>query len=122
MNALSLSFLPTALWWPVAVVLSIILVASAAAWLVWRAPRHNDIAAAAEHDRHRAWVVRGFLIFATLWWLFGSAVALWPLHGLDTFTQWARASSYVTVPLWIGGIAWAAALLVARLLRTARAP
>ena len=61
-----------------------------------------------------------FSAFALLWWLFGFVLALWPLHGLDEFAQWARASSYVTVPLWIGGIAWAAALLAVRLLRAAR--
>lgn len=105
MNALSLFFLPVALWWPVAVALATALMLAAVLWARKRlAPPPALI----------------FYAFALLWWLFGFFLALWPLQGLDAFAQWARASSYVTVPLWIGGIAWAAALLAVRLLRAAR--
>ena len=58
-----------------------------------------------------------FVVFIILWWAFGFTQALWPLRNLDEFARWARASSYVLVPLWIGGIAWAAPLLLQRLVR-----
>ncbi|MFE1573033.1 hypothetical protein [Comamonas odontotermitis] len=105
MNTLSLFFLPVPLWWPAAVALSAVLVVAAMLWARKRLVPATTLL---------------FSAFALLWWLFGFVLALWPLHGLDEFAQWARASSYVTVPLWIGGIAWAAALLAVRLLRAAR--
>ncbi|MEG0973532.1 MAG: hypothetical protein RSD57_05705 [Comamonas sp.] len=107
MQQLSWFFLPPTYWWAAAVALSVLLVAASICWLAWR-----------------NWSPQTALIFAALavvWWSFGFASALWPLRGLDEFSQWARASSYVVVPLWMGGVAWIAALLVARFLRTARA-
>ena len=109
MNALSLSWLPLSWWWPVAVLLSAALSAAAVAWLFFK----QKNALSPSQGGHAAPV---FAVFALLWWAFGFGLALWPLQGLDEFSQWARASSYVSVPLWIGGIAWVAALLVARLL------
>ena len=115
---LSLSFLPAVWWWPTAVFLSALLVAAAAGWLTWRIFFEQKIALPQSQKRFIAIV---FVVFALVWWTVGFALTLWPLKSADDFTQWARASSYVTIPLWIGGVAWAAALLVARLLNATRA-
>ena len=117
MQQLSWFFLPPAYWWPAAVALSVLVVAASALWLSWRSKSAKNAALARTHKRPIALI---FIAIALLWWGFGFATALWPLRGLDEFSQWARASSYVTVPLWIGGVAWAAALLLARFLNTAR--
>ena len=114
MNTISLSWLPLAWWWPLAVLLSAALPAAAVVWLFFKQKQ-----ALARTQSARIAII--FVAFAVLWWAFGFALALWPLRGVDEFAQWAHASSYVLVPLWIGGIAWAAALLAARLLRTAGA-
>lgn len=109
MNSWNLSWLPLPLWWPTAAFVSAALVLAAVFWL-WRRAQAQAGSAAPRQ------IALGFALFACLWGLFAGALALWPLQGLDEFSQWARASSYVTIPLWIGGIAWIAALLVARLL------
>ena len=118
MQQLSWFFLPPAQWWAAAVALSVVLVAASALWLSWRSKSHKNTAPAPVQSASIALI---FIAIIALWWCFGFATALWPLRGLDEFSQWARASSYVTVPLWIGGVAWAAALLLARFLNTARA-
>ena len=118
MQQLSWFFLPPAQWWAAAVALSVVLVAASALWLSWRGSSAKNTALARHPGRSITLI---FIAIALLWWGFGFATALWPLRGLDEFSQWARASSYVTVPLWIGGVAWAAALLLARFLNAARA-
>ena len=118
MQQLSWFFLPPAQWWSAAVLLSIVLVVASALWLSWRGSSAKNTALARHPGRSITLI---FIAIALLWWGFGFATALWPLRGLDEFSQWARASSYVTVPLWIGGVAWAAALLLARFLNAARA-
>ncbi len=114
MDSLTLAFLPLALWWPVATGLSVLLVLSAVLWMFLqnRPPRQQAPAG------RPAWLPLAFALFALVWWGFGFAFALWPLTELDELGQWARASSYVLVPLWIGGVAWVGALLVQRLLRS----
>ena len=119
MQQLSWFFLPPAQWWAAAVALSVVLVVASALWLSWRSSKFNKNTASAPVQS--APIALIFIAIIALWWCFGFATALWPLRGLDEFSQWARASSYVTVPLWIGGVAWAAALLLARFLNTARA-
>ena len=106
MPTLSLFFIPQPWWWATSVLLSLLLVGTAVAWLARRP--HRPLPA----------LLPLFAAFTAAWWLFGFALALWPLHALDTFSQWARASSYLAIPLWMGGVAWCAALLLARLLRT----
>ena len=118
MQQLSWFFLPPAQWWAAAVALSVVLVAASALWLFWREKSAKNATPAPNPSRSLTLI---FIATALLWWGFGFANALWPLRGLDTFSQWARASSYVTVPFWIGGVAWTAALLLARFLNTARA-
>jgi hypothetical protein len=117
MDSLSLGFLPLALWWPVATGLSLLLVLAAVLWMFMQnRPSQRRGASAAP-----AWLLGAFALLALVWWGFGLALALWPLRGLDELGQWARASSYVLVPLWIGGVAWACALVVQRLLRSTAA-
>lgn len=118
MQQLSWFFLPPAYWWLAAVALSVLVVAASALWLWWRSKSTKNADPAPTQSAPAALI---FIVLALLWWGFGFATALWPLRGLDEFSQWARASSYVTVPLWIGGVAWAAALLLVRFLNTARA-
>ena len=114
MASLSWSFLPAAGGWLTAVLLSAVLAGSAAAWM-WCSPKFKQKTALGHMQRAVAAIV--FVVFIILWWAFGFTQALWPLRNLDEFARWARASSYVLVPLWIGGIAWAAALLLQRLVR-----
>lgn len=115
MHSLSLAFLPLALWWPVALGLSLLLVLSAVLWISLQHRRAQKQPAPAGRT---SWLPWAFAIFALVWWGFGLALALWPLKDLDELGQWARASSYVLVPLWMGGVAWVCAFLVQRLLRT----
>ncbi|QMV71521.1 hypothetical protein HS961_00980 [Comamonas piscis] len=117
MDSLSLGFLPLALWWPVATGLSLLLVLGAVLWMFMQ-DRPSQRRGGSTSP---AWLPWAFALLALVWWGFGLALALWPLRELDELGQWARASSYVLVPLWIGGVAWVCALVVQRLLRSTAA-
>ncbi len=117
MDSLTLAFLPLALWWPVALGLSLLLVLAAVLWMFVQ----NRSARQRAAGGGPAWLPWAFALLALAWWTSGLALALWPLRELDELGQWARAPSYVLVPLWIGGIAWVGALLVQRLLRSTAA-
>ena len=71
MNTISLSWLPLAWWWPVAVLLSAALPAAAVVWLFFKQKQ-----ALARTQSARIAII--FAAFAVLWWAFGFALALWP--------------------------------------------
>lgn len=105
-------------WWlPSATALSCFTVLAAVLWLGWRARRLRAEGDAAAQARR---IVLGFTVAALLWLGYGVYFIQQHFGMADPLVLFAQQAALQRQPLIIGGIAWCAALLVARLLASVR--
>lgn len=105
-------------WWlTFATALSCVAVLAAVLWLAWRARQRRFEDRSTTQARR---IVLGFTAAAVLWLAYGLYFIQRHFGQADPLMLFAQQPALERQPLIIGGIAWCAALLVARLLASVR--
>ena len=109
-------------WWlPLCSAISSLVVLAAIGWLFWRArQRQRQLGPDTQATTALQRIAGVFAVLALLWLGYGLYFMYQHFDPADALLLFARQGELLRQPLIIGGIAWAGALLVARLLGTVR--
>lgn len=109
--------IPLPLWLPLSLGLCILLVLAAMVWVLRQA---RAVPAASRDGRNARRIAALAALGLLLWLAYAGGKAYAGLWQADALRLMAQSSALLQVPLIVGGIAWAAALLLGRLIRLHR--